>query len=333
MGPGGRPFSRPGGARRPGVNLILPRLQPAGGARSRAHLQASGALRDHQPRPSGRGGERRYAYGGLVFPMWSTAYHAGKAIAAGVDGIIAVSGGAGAMRAPRAPSAWCVRSVSSGAACWCSAARSRTATRCGPPRCWGRPGLHGHPLHRHPRIDRPGRLQADAGERGRSGHRVLPTRCRAPTPTSCGPASRRPATAARELVQGVGKGKLKPLTDEAKAWRDMWSAGHGWRRSTTCPRRASCATGWWRIPGRLRPSAQPGALIRSSARGRRLWSGACGLTLKTQGRAGRYTPGLPKLRPGLPMSSSFFPSSAFLAGPDLPCPSRWGITFRTCCVP
>ena len=30
-----------------------------------------------------------------------------------------------------------------------------------------------------------------------------------------------------ELVQGVGKGKLKPLTDEAKAWRDMWSAGHG----------------------------------------------------------------------------------------------------------
>jgi nitronate monooxygenase len=29
------------------------------------------------------------------------------------------------------------------------------------------------------------------------------------------------------LVQGVGKGKLKALGDEAKAWRDVWSAGHG----------------------------------------------------------------------------------------------------------
>ena len=30
-----------------------------------------------------------------------------------------------------------------------------------------------------------------------------------------------------ELVQGVGKGKLKGLADEARAWRDVWSAGHG----------------------------------------------------------------------------------------------------------
>lgn len=30
-----------------------------------------------------------------------------------------------------------------------------------------------------------------------------------------------------QLVQGAGKGKLKDLQDEAKAWRDMWSAGHG----------------------------------------------------------------------------------------------------------
>jgi nitronate monooxygenase len=30
-----------------------------------------------------------------------------------------------------------------------------------------------------------------------------------------------------ELVQGVGKGKLKGVADEAKAWRDVWSAGHG----------------------------------------------------------------------------------------------------------
>jgi len=30
-----------------------------------------------------------------------------------------------------------------------------------------------------------------------------------------------------ELVQGVGKGQLKSLVEEAKAWRELWSAGHG----------------------------------------------------------------------------------------------------------
>lgn len=30
-----------------------------------------------------------------------------------------------------------------------------------------------------------------------------------------------------ELVQGGGKGKPKALGDEAEAWRDVWSAGHG----------------------------------------------------------------------------------------------------------
>jgi hypothetical protein len=60
-------------------------------------------------------------------------------------------------------------------------------------------------------------------------------------------------------VQGVGKGKLKALADEAKAWRDVWSAGHGvatihdaaGARTVRAPRR--------RIPRRLRPAAKPGA--------------------------------------------------------------------------
>jgi len=30
-----------------------------------------------------------------------------------------------------------------------------------------------------------------------------------------------------ELAAGFGKGKLHDLSEEAKAWRDVWSAGHG----------------------------------------------------------------------------------------------------------
>ena len=28
-------------------------------------------------------------------------------------------------------------------------------------------------------------------------------------------------------MQSVGKGQIKPLIEEAKAWRELWSAGHG----------------------------------------------------------------------------------------------------------
>ena len=30
-----------------------------------------------------------------------------------------------------------------------------------------------------------------------------------------------------ELVQNADKGQLKPLAEEARAWRELWSAGHG----------------------------------------------------------------------------------------------------------
>ena len=28
-------------------------------------------------------------------------------------------------------------------------------------------------------------------------------------------------------MQSAGKGQLKPLAEEARAWRELWSAGHG----------------------------------------------------------------------------------------------------------
>ena len=30
-----------------------------------------------------------------------------------------------------------------------------------------------------------------------------------------------------QLTLSLGKGKIKDMQDEAKAWRDVWSAGHG----------------------------------------------------------------------------------------------------------
>lgn len=41
------------------------------------------------------------------------------------------------------------------------------------------------------------------------------------------PSLERAGFAREQLVQGHGKGQLKDLRDEARAWRDMWSAGHG----------------------------------------------------------------------------------------------------------
>ncbi|GAB1413181.1 hypothetical protein MASR1M97_19170 [Candidatus Desulfobacillus denitrificans] len=77
-----------------------------------------------------------HGYGGVVFSDVIHAYHAKKAIDAGVDGIVCVAAGAGATPARRAPSRWCARSASSGAVRWCSAAPSPTAPRCARRKSW-----------------------------------------------------------------------------------------------------------------------------------------------------------------------------------------------------
>jgi nitronate monooxygenase len=77
-----------------GINLILHASNPRG-AGPGTHLPPPGALRHHQPGPSGRRGEGRPCLWGAGLLDVIHAYHARKAIAAGVDGIIAVAGGAG----------------------------------------------------------------------------------------------------------------------------------------------------------------------------------------------------------------------------------------------
>jgi hypothetical protein len=68
-----------------------------------------------------------------------------------------------------------------------------------------------------------------------------------------------------ELVQGVGKGKLKALSDEAKAWRDVWSAGHGVATIHDAAGARAVRPARGGIPRGLRPAAEPGRWLRLPA--------------------------------------------------------------------
>jgi nitronate monooxygenase len=168
-----------------------------------------------------------HAYGGLVFSDIIHAYHARKAAQAGVDGIIAVAAGAGGHAGTQSPFSLIreIREFWDGILVLAGAISDGASIRA---------------------------AEVMGADFAYLGTRFIATReSLAPAEykemlVSCGaedvvytdaisgtnanflwPSLERAGYSREELSVGFGKGQLKPIADEAKAWRDVWSAGQG----------------------------------------------------------------------------------------------------------
>jgi nitronate monooxygenase len=171
--------------------------------------------------------EAVHGYGGLVFSDVIHAYHARKAIEAGVDGIIAVAAGAGGHAGTQSPFSLIreIREFWDGCLILGGAISDGYAIRAAE--------VLGADL-----AYLGTRFIATAEARAQPGYKQMLVEARAqdivytdvisgananfllPSLTAAGHT--------RESLQaGIGKAVLKDLAEEAKAWRDVWSAGHG----------------------------------------------------------------------------------------------------------
>lgn len=168
-----------------------------------------------------------HAYGGLVFSDVIHAYHAKKAMAAGVDGIIAVSAGAGGHAGTQSAFSLVreIREFWDGTLILGGAISDGYAVRAAEvlgadlaylgTRFIATRESNAQQAYKQMLID------STAGD-------VVYTDAISGTNANfLWPSLEALGHRREELVQGVGKGKLKALADEAKAWRDVWSAGHG----------------------------------------------------------------------------------------------------------
>ena len=168
-----------------------------------------------------------HGYGGLVLSDVVHAYHARKAIAAGVDGIIAVAGGAGGHAGGQNVISLVreIREFWDGLLVAAGAISDGAAIRA---------------------------VEVLGADLAYMGTRFIATREAMAQPeykqmvVDCVPADivytdaisgtnanfmwqslERAGYRREELAAGFGKGKLNDLAEEAKPWRDVWSAGHG----------------------------------------------------------------------------------------------------------
>ncbi|MCK6373588.1 MAG: nitronate monooxygenase [Zoogloea sp.] len=168
-----------------------------------------------------------HEYGGLVFSDVIHAYHAKKAIAAGVDGIIAVGAGAGGHAGTQSGFSL-VReirefwdgtlvlggSISDGQTVRAAEVLGADFAYMGT-RFIATAESNAQDAYKQMLID------------SAAGDVVYTDAISGTNANFLWPSLERLGHKREELVQGVGKGKLKALSDEAKAWRDVWSAGHG----------------------------------------------------------------------------------------------------------
>lgn len=168
-----------------------------------------------------------HEYGGLVFSDVVHAYHAKKAIAAGVDGIIAVASGAGGHAGTQSTislireirSFWdgvliAAGSISDGAAIRAVEVLGADFAYMGT------------------------RFIATRESRAQDEYKQMVAACGAAdivyTDAISGtnanflwPSLEKAGFERAQLLAGHGKGKIHDMSDEARAWRDVWSAGHG----------------------------------------------------------------------------------------------------------
>jgi nitronate monooxygenase len=168
-----------------------------------------------------------HAYGGLVFSDVIHAYHARKAAAAGVDGIIAVAGGAGGHAGTQSAFSLIreIREFWDGALILGGAISDGYAVRAaevlGADLAYM--GTRFIATRESNAQDAYKQMLVDSG----AADIVYTDAVSGTNANFLWPSLEKLGHQREELVQGVGKGKLKALADEAKAWRDVWSAGHG----------------------------------------------------------------------------------------------------------
>lgn len=168
-----------------------------------------------------------HAYGGLVFSDVIHAYHARKAAEAGVDGIIAVASGAGGHAGTQSAFSLVreIREFWDGALVLGGAISDGYAVRAA--EVLGADlaylGTRFIATRESTAQDAYKQMLVEA----RAGDVVYTDAISGTNANFLWPSLEKLGHKREELVQGVGKGKLKALSDEAKAWRDVWSAGHG----------------------------------------------------------------------------------------------------------
>jgi len=167
------------------------------------------------------------SYGGLVFSDVVHAYHARKAAAAGVDGIIAVAAGAGGHAGTQSPFSLIreIREFWDGTLILGGAISDGASVRAAEV-------MGADFAYMGTRFIATREAMADAA------YKQMLVDCGAAdivyTDAISGtnanflwPSLEKGGYSREQLSLNVGKGKLKAITDEAKAWRDFWSAGHG----------------------------------------------------------------------------------------------------------
>jgi len=171
--------------------------------------------------------EAVHAYGGLVFSDVIHAHHARKAIEAGVDGIIAVAAGAGGHAGTQSPFSlireirefWdgCLvlgGAISDGYGIRAAEVLGADLAYLGT-RFIATKEAQAQPAYKQMLIEARAQdiVYTDVIS-GANANFLLPSL------TAAGHTR-------ESLHAGIGKAVLKDLAEEAKAWRDVWSAGHG----------------------------------------------------------------------------------------------------------
>lgn len=168
-----------------------------------------------------------HGYGGLVFSDVIHAYHAKKAAAAGVDGIIAVCGGAGGHAGTQSMvslireirSFWdgvlvAAGSISDGAGIRAAEVLGADLAYMGTRFIATREAL-AQPEYKQ--------MLVDCG----AADIVYTDAISGTNANFMWPSLEKAGFERAQLAVGHGKGKIHDMADEARAWRDVWSAGHG----------------------------------------------------------------------------------------------------------
>lgn len=171
--------------------------------------------------------ERVHAYGGVVFSDVIHAYHARKAAEAGVDGIIAVAAGAGGHAGTQSPFSlvreirefWDGTLILGGAIA--DGAAVRAAEVMGADLAYL--GTRFIATRESAAADAYKRMVVDC----RAQDVVYTDAVSGTNANFMWPSLERAGYDRAALSVAAGKGRLHALSSEAKAWRDVWSAGHG----------------------------------------------------------------------------------------------------------
>ncbi|THF65371.1 NAD(P)H-dependent flavin oxidoreductase [Pseudothauera rhizosphaerae] len=168
-----------------------------------------------------------HEYGGLVFSDIIHAYHAKKAAAAGVDGIIAVAGGAGGHAGTQSPFSLVreIREFWDGALVLAGSisdgASVRAAEVMGADFAYM--GTRFIATRESMAQDAYKSMLVDSG----ASDVVYTDAISGTNANFLWPSLQRAGFDREQLSVNFGKGKIHAIADEARAWRDVWSAGHG----------------------------------------------------------------------------------------------------------